>query len=89
MTAGQPYVTSLLDLYALIIPSLGTNIDILGLNTQTLQTASLQLALCLLATREQTEKGAWKVLTAKFICQLWCFQIHQCYKNLCVLFTDK
>lgn len=45
VTAGQPYVTSLLDLYALIISSLGTNIDILGLNVQTLQTASLHLAL--------------------------------------------
>lgn len=45
MTAGRPYVTSLLDLYALIIPSRGTDIDILGLKVQTLQTASLQLAL--------------------------------------------
>lgn len=36
VTAGQPYVTSLLDLYALIMPSFGTIIDILGLNIQTL-----------------------------------------------------
>lgn len=42
-----PYVTSLLALYALIIPSLGTNIDILGPNAQTLQTACLWLALSL------------------------------------------
>lgn len=45
VTAGRPYATSLSDLYALIIPSCGTNIDILGLNIQTLQTASLRLAL--------------------------------------------
>lgn len=32
VTAGWPYVTTLLDLNALIIASLGTNIDILGLN---------------------------------------------------------
>lgn len=45
VTAGRPYVTGLSHLYALIIPSCGTNIDILGLNIQTLQTASLRLAL--------------------------------------------
>lgn len=36
VTAGQPYVTSLLDLYALIIASLETSTDILGLNAQAL-----------------------------------------------------
>lgn len=45
VTAGRPYVTSLSDLYALIIPSRGTNIDILALNTQTLQSASTALGI--------------------------------------------
>lgn len=45
VTAGRPYVTSLSDLYALIIPSRGSNIDILALNTQTLQSASAALGI--------------------------------------------
>lgn len=45
VTAGRPYVTSLSHLYALIIPSRGNNIDILALNTQTLQSASTALGI--------------------------------------------